>query len=274
MNQELATKQEALVQEIKKLGSCVVAFSGGTDSTLLFSVAQELLGDRVLAVTATSSTYPARELQEARDLATRIGGRHLVIESEELALPGFAGNDKNRCYYCKTELFAKLRAIAEAEGLAHVIDGNNLDDRGDYRPGRQAAREQGVVSPLELAGFTKEDVRALSRERGLPTWDKPAYACLSSRVPYGTTITRETLSQIETAEEGLRALGFRVLRVRHHDAVARLELGETEFAQAAGPLREKVIQIIKSAGYAYVALDLQGYRTGAMNETLPINSME
>jgi uncharacterized protein len=191
-----------------------------------------------------------------------------VIESEELALPGFVGNDKNRCYYCKTELFAKLRAIAKAEGLAHVIDGNNLDDRGDYRPGRQAAREQGVVSPLELAGFTKEDVRALSRERGLPTWDKPAYACLSSRVPYGTTITRETLSQIEVAEEGLRALGFRVLRVRHHDTVARLELGEAEFAQASGPLREKVIQIIKSAGYAYVALDLQGYRTGAMNETL------
>jgi len=271
MTNELAGKQEALVQEIKKLESCLLAFSGGTDSTLLFSVAQELLGDRVLAVTATSSTYPARELQEARDLAKRIGGRHLVIESEELNLSGFAENDKNRCYYCKSELFSKLWAIARAEGLAHVIDGNNMDDRGDYRPGRQAAREQGVVSPLELAGFTKEDVRALSRERGLPTWDKPAYACLSSRVPYGTTITRETLAQIEAAEEGLRALGFRVLRVRHHDTVARLELGDAEFVQATGPLRTEVIRIIKSAGYAYVALDLQGYRTGAMNETLTLS---
>ena len=268
MDNELADKREALVREIRDIGSCVIAFSGGTDSTLLFAVAKEVLGDQVLAITATSATYPMRELNEAIKLAQLIGGRHQVIESEEIDIPGFAVNPSNRCYYCKSELFSKLRAIADAEGLAHVIDGNNRDDRGDYRPGRQAAREQGVRSPLDAAGLTKADIRTLSREMGLPTWDKPAYACLSSRFPYGTEITREKLRQVEAAEEGLRKLGLRIVRVRHHDTVARVELGETEFAQAVGLLRADVMRVVKAAGYAYVAVDLQGYRTGAMNETL------
>jgi uncharacterized protein len=268
MNKELDVKREALYREVRKLGSCVIAFSGGTDSALLLAVAKEVLGDRTLAVTATSAIYPARERDEARELAQRIGVRHQVIASRELELPAFVENTKSRCYYCKSELFSRLRAIAQAEGLTHLIDGANRDDRSDYRPGSQAASEQGVVSPLELAGLTKEDVRALSRKMELPTWEKPAYACLASRIPYGTSVTRERLRQIETAEEELRGLGFRILRVRHHDTVARIELGEAEFAQAAGPLRDEVIRIVKAAGYAYVALDLQGYRTGAMNETL------
>lgn len=268
MDKELADKWEALVREIRELGSCVIAFSGGTDSTLLFAVAKEVLGDRVLAITATSATYPMREREEAITLAKLINGRHQLIESEEIDLPGFAANPSNRCYFCKSELFSKLRAIADAERLAHVIDGNNRDDCADYRPGRQAAREQGVRSPLDVAGFTKFDVRALSREMGLPTWDKPAYACLSSRFPYGTEITREKLHQVEAAEDGLRKLGMRIVRVRHHDTVARVELGETEFAQAVGLLRADVVRIVKDAGYAYVSIDLQGYRTGALNETL------
>jgi uncharacterized protein len=268
MEKALADKREALIREIRELGSCVIAFSGGTDSTLLFAVAKEVLGDRVLAITATSATYPAREREEAIKLAKLIKGRHQVIESKEIDLPRFVVNPSNRCFYCKSELFSKLRAIADAEGLAYMIDGNNRDDCGDYRPGRQAAREQGVRSPLDAAGFTKADIRALSREMGLPTWDKPAYACLSSRFPYGTEITREKLRQVEAAEEGLRKLGMRIVRVRHHDTVARVELGETEFAQAVGLLRADVVRIVKAAGYAYVAIDLQGYRMGAMNETL------
>jgi len=268
MDNELADKRDALAREIRQLGSCVLAFSGGTDSTLLFAVAKEVLGDQILAITATSATYPVRELDEAIKLAQLIGGRHQVIESEEIDIPGFAVNPSNRCYYCKSELFSKLRVIADTEGLAHVIDGNNRDDRGDYRPGRQAAREQGVRSPLDAVGLTKADIRALSRAMGLPTWDKPAYACLSSRFPYGTEITREKLRQVEAAEEELRKLGLRIVRVRHHDAVARVELGETEFTQAVGLLRADVVRVVKAAGYTYVAIDLQGYRTGAMNETL------
>lgn len=265
LNGALAEKYRALREQLAGLGGCVIAFSGGVDSALLFAVATEVLGDRALAVTATSETYPQRELQEARDLAALIGGRHREIVSEELDIPEFAHNPRNRCYYCKKELFAKMRALAEQEGLPHVLDGTNLDDRGDHRPGRQAAQEIGVLSPLEQAGFTKADIRALSRHMGLPNWDKPAFACLSSRFPYGTSITSERVRQVGQAEDALRGLGFRVLRVRYHDTVARLELGEEEFALASGPLREEVGRLVRDAGFAYVALDLQGYRTGSMN---------
>lgn len=263
---DLQCKYDTLRGIIASLGGCVIGFSSGVDSTLLFAVSAEVLGERALAVTAISETYPERELNEARELAARIGGRHRVIVSEELDIPQFKNNPRNRCYYCKKELFGKLREIAVEEGLPHVLDGTNIDDRSDHRPGRQAALEIEVRSPLEEAGFTKQDIRALSQALELPTWDKPAYACLSSRFPYGTAITRERVRQVGQAEESLRELGFRTLRVRYHDNVARLELGPQEFALACGQLREEVVQRVKKYGFTYVALDLQGYRTGAMNE--------
>ena len=266
MNVLLQKKTDKLRIILADMGGCVVGFSGGVDSTLLFAMATEVLGNQALAVTATSKTYPERELNEARDLAERIGGRHLVIVSEELDLPEFRDNPSNRCYYCKRELFGKLRTIADREGLKHVLDGTNSDDASDHRPGRKAAKELDVRSPLEEAGFTKQDIRDLSREMMLPTWDKPAFACLSSRFPYGTAITPERVGQVGQAEESLRGLGFRTLRVRYHGTVARIELGEAEFERAAGVLRNDVVRLVKAAGFTYVALDLQGYRTGAMNE--------
>lgn len=270
MAQSLAEKHAALEQILRDTGGCLVGFSGGVDSTLLVAVAAAVLGNRVLAVTATSETYPEREYREATELAARFGVRHLTVVSEELDLPGFAENPVDRCYHCKKELFGKLCGIAAREGLPAVVDGSNRDDRGDYRPGRRALAELGVRSPLEEAGFTKDDVRALSRELGLPTWDKPAFACLSSRFPYGTAITREKVSQVGRAEESLRELGLRVLRVRHHGDVARIEVGPGEFNRVAGELRDEVVTRVREAGYAYVALDLQGYRTGAMNEVLGV----
>lgn len=266
MDSELREKTDKLREIIADMDGCVIGFSGGVDSTLLFAVAAEVLGEKVLAVTATSKTYPERELNEARELAGKIGGRHLVIVSEELDIPEFRDNPRNRCYYCKKELFGKLRAIAAQEGLGYVLDGTNSDDAGDHRPGRTAAGELQVRSPLEEAGFTKQDIRDLSHEMGLSTWDKPTFACLSSRFPYGTAITPERVDQVGLAEESLRSLGFRVLRVRYHGSVARIELGEEEFESACGTLRDGVIKAVKAAGFTYVALDLQGYRTGAMNE--------
>ncbi len=270
MEQNLEEKRERLEQLLSRMGGCVIGFSGGVDSTLLFAVAANVLGDRALAVTATSETYPERELNEALSLASSLGGRHRVIVSEELDIPGFTQNPADRCYHCKKELFGKLCKIAVAEGLSVVVDGSNLDDRGDYRPGKQALAELGVRSPLVEAGFTKADIRVLSREMGLPTWDKPPFACLSSRFPYGTEITREKVSQVGRAEESLRELGLRVLRVRHHGDVARIELGPEEFALVVNELRDEVIARVKAAGYPYVALDLQGYRIGAMNEVLGV----
>jgi uncharacterized protein len=266
MPAELDSKTDRLRVILAGMGGCVIGFSGGVDSTLLFAVAADVLGEKALAVTATSKTYPERELNEARELAERVGGRHLVIVSEELDIPEFRDNPRNRCYYCKKELFGKLRDIADREGLDCVLDGTNVDDAGDHRPGRTAATELEVRSPLEEAGFTKQDIRDLSRAMGLPTWDKPAFACLSSRFPYGTAITPERVDQIGIAEESLRRLGFRTLRVRYHGTVARIELGEEEFVRATGVLRDEVVRMVKAAGFAYVALDLQGYRTGAMNE--------
>lgn len=262
-------KADTLRTILADMGGCVIGFSGGVDSTLLFAVAAEVLGNRALAVTATSKTYPERELREAREMAERIGGRHLVIVSEELDIPEFRDNPRNRCYYCKKELFGKLKVIADQEGLACVLDGTNCDDAGDHRPGRTAAAELQVRSPLEEAGFTKQDIRDLSHDMGLPTWDKPAFACLSSRFPYGTAITPERVDQVGLAEESLRSLGFRTLRVRYHGSVARLELGEEEFERATGILRYEIVSVVKAAGFTYVALDLQGYRTGAMNEEIP-----
>ncbi len=269
MNRLLAGKTDKLRAILAEMGGCVIGFSGGVDSTLLFAVAAEVLGNQAVAVTATSRTYPERELNEARALAGLIGGRHLVIVSEELDIPEFRDNPRNRCYFCKKELFGKLKAIADQEKIGFVLDGTNSDDAGDHRPGRTAAEELQVRSPLEEAGFTKQDIRDLSRTMKLPTWDKPAFACLSSRFPYGTSITPERVDRVGRAEESLREVGFRTLRVRYHGTVARIELGEEEFERATGMLRDEVIKRVKAAGFTYVALDLQGYRTGAMNEETP-----
>lgn len=262
----LDQKKERLFAILRELGGCVVGFSGGVDSTFLLAAATEALGDRVVAVSAASETYPERELREATTLAQRLGCRHRIVVSEELDIPGFAENPVNRCYFCKTELFSKLRQIADEEQLPHVVDGSNLDDRGDFRPGRQAAAELGVRSPLDEAGLTKDDIRELSRQMCLPTWNKPSFACLSSRFPYGDPITREKVAQVGKAEDLLLQIGLRTLRVRSHGTVARLELGPEDFEKVVNGLREEVVKRIKEAGFTYVALDLQGYRTGAMNE--------
>jgi uncharacterized protein len=269
MDQPLLEKYDCLKDLISAAGSAVMAFSGGVDSAFLLKVCVDVLGEGVLAVTARSESFPARELAEAAELARRLGARHLVIDSEELDVPGFSDNPPHRCFLCKGELFSKVKEIARAEGLAWVFDGSNADDAGDFRPGRMAARELGVRSPLEEAGLGKQEIRDLSRMLGLPTWDKPSFACLASRFPYHTRITREALKQVDAAEEFLWQLGMRVFRVRHHDAVARLELGPREAAMALEPdVRERVVRQLKSLGYKFVTLDLEGYRTGSMNRML------
>lgn len=269
-SQGLEQKLQRLKLIIKSLSSVAVAFSGGVDSTFLLKVCLEVLGsDNVLAVTAKSATYPARELQDAVSLAGMLGARHKIIESEELEIPGFSDNPPERCYYCKRELFGKLMDTARSEGLNFVVDGSNFDDTGDFRPGMRAVAELGVRSPLKEAGFTKDDIRALSKETGLPTWNKPSFACLSSRFPYGEKITREKLERVARAEEILRALGFSQYRVRSHRDIARIEVEPGEMGRFFDSrLRENVAMKIKQTGFKYVTLDLLGYRTGSMNEVL------
>jgi uncharacterized protein len=262
---------EQLNRVIGRYRSAVIAFSGGVDSTFLASVAGEVLDKRVLLVTASSSTYPTSELAAAVALAGSMGLPHRVIESEETDIPGFSDNPPDRCYYCKKELFSKIKKIADAEGLDAVFDGSNSDDLSDYRPGRRAMAELGVVSPLLEAGLTKAEIRRLSRERGLPTADKPAYACLASRFPYGEKITGEKLKRIDLAEAGLRSLGLGQFRVRSHGDCARVEVAP-ESIESAWARRQEVAAICKKAGFVFVALDLEGYRTGAMNEALTLTT--
>jgi uncharacterized protein len=266
----LEQKLSNLKQIIAQYSSALVAFSGGVDSTFLLKVCLGVLGkDRVLAVTAKSATYPERELNEAIKLAEMLDARHRVIESEELNIPGFSDNPPERCYYCKRELFGKLKKIAEKEGLNFVLDGSNFDDTSDFRPGMKAVKELGVKSPLKEAGLTKDDIRALSREMGLPTWDKPSFACLSSRFPYGEKITREKLERVGRAEEVLRDSGFSQYRVRSHGDMARIEVKPEEMGKFFDrTFREEVATKLKSMGFTYVTLDLLGYRTGSMNEGL------
>ncbi|WP_434656046.1 ATP-dependent sacrificial sulfur transferase LarE [Thermoanaerobacterium thermosaccharolyticum] len=265
----LEEKYENLKKYIKELGSAVIAFSGGVDSTFLAKVCKDVLNDSCLAVTATSSTYPEREFKEALELAKEIGIRHKIIKSEELEIEGFSKNPIDRCYYCKSELFSKLKKVADDEGIEYVLDGTNADDMGDFRPGRRAAKELGVKSPLLECGFTKDDIREMSKRLGLPTWNKPAYACLSSRFPYGQEITSEKLSMVEKSEEYLLNLGFVGFRVRHHGDIARIELNPDQINMMLDEnIRKKVVSKLKEIGFKYVSLDLEGYRTGSMNEAI------
>ncbi|HEX3032319.1 MAG TPA: ATP-dependent sacrificial sulfur transferase LarE [Bacillota bacterium] len=262
-------KLELLKENLRNMQSLVIAYSGGVDSTFLLKVAYEVLKEKVLAVTARSSTYPEREYREAVGFIQELGARHLVIVSEELDIDGFSKNPVNRCYYCKKELFTKIREIAVKNGIKYIADGSNVDDLRDYRPGMQAVQELEVVSPLREAGLTKEDIRILSKQMNLPTWDKPAFACLSSRFPYGQEITREKLEMVDKAEQFLLDEGFKQVRVRHHGEIARIEVSAAERSKFFDEeLMDRVYAEFRKIGFGYTALDLQGYRTGSMNETI------
>jgi uncharacterized protein len=263
-------KHKKLKEIFEGMGKALVAYSGGVDSTLLLRVAKDALGsENVLAVTALSPLYPERELKEAKRLTQVLGVRHLLIESNELEIAGFSSNPPNRCYYCKKKLFEELRNLASKEGFPFVVEGSTLDDEVDYRPGRVAVQELGIRSPLKEAWFRKEDVRELSKTLGLTTWDKPSFACLASRFPYGDEITEERLKMVDEAENILLKLGFKQVRVRHYQNLARIEIYPEEIARLMnGSLREKVVRELRRIGYQYVTLDLQGFRSGSMNEVL------
>ena len=262
-------KLKSLQEYISSLGSVAVAFSGGVDSTLLLKVSHDVLGGKAIAVTASSLSFPERELNEAKSFCEKNGIKQVICPSEELEIEGFRHNPVNRCYLCKKELFTKILDIAHENNIPHVVEGSNLDDLGDYRPGLQAIDELGILSPLRHCGLTKSDVREISHELGLPTWDKPSFACLASRFVYGEEITAEKLIMVERAENFLRDMGFKQLRVRIHGDMARIEILPEDFGKILSEdTRTSIYDALKGYGFSYVALDMKGYRAGSMNETI------
>jgi uncharacterized protein len=259
-------KWDRLRTLLRGIKCAVLAYSGGVDSSLLLRATAEVMGHRLIAVTAVSETYPPGELEAAKEFARTLGVTHRILHTQELSSEEFARNSPERCYFCKKELYGKLKKIAETEGISCILDGSNTDDLADYRPGRKAAEEFSVRSPLVETGLSKSDVREIARFLNLPMWDKPSLACLSSRIPYGTRITPDIIETVQTAEGHLRVLGFRQVRVRHHGEIARIEIDREAFGQIlTDDVVQKITAALKGLGYIYVCLDLEGYRTGSMN---------
>lgn len=263
----IAQKLEKLKKILLKMDSVLIAYSGGVDSTLLLKVAKDILNGRVLAITAKSPTYPSNEVKKARDVTEQLKVKHKIITTNELSNQKFICNPVNRCYYCKTELFSALKKLAKKHNLKFIVDGSNYDDRKDFRPGNKAKAKFGVRSPLKEAGLTKNDVRILSKKFGLSTWDKPTLSCLASRFPYGLSITKSNLEKVNKAEDFLHGLGFKQVRVRHYCNLARIEVDQKDIPQFI-TYRKLIIEKLKELGYTYVTVDLEGYRTGSMNEVL------